>query len=78
MKRIKICPTCGKPTDWCVVGHSLCFECGWNCEIKDCKSQEDRIKRFIDDIKMAIEDGDIRYIFDVKWAIDRLMAKITS
>lgn len=30
--RIFKCPICGKPTDYCYAGHSLCTECGWQCE----------------------------------------------
>jgi len=76
MKRLKNCPTCGEPTDFCLVGHSLCFECGWNCELKDCKSKEERVKRFLETIKFAIEDGDVRYIFDVPFFIRNCIDKI--
>ena len=69
MKRIINCPECGKPTDFCVEGHSLCFECGWQSEGCDWP-QENRIKRFIERIKWSIEDGDIRYICDFKNFID--------
>ena len=51
MKRIIRCPNCGRHTDFCSVGHSLCFECGWqndpdvNC---DTYPKEDIIKRWVE------------------------------
>ena len=69
MKRIKICPVCGAKTDFCPVGHSLCFSCGWNCDLKDCKSKEDRIRRFLERCHWVVEDGDICYIVDIRFML---------
>ena len=71
MKRLKACPTCDNSNPetfvFCAEGHSLCFSCGWNCELKDCKSKEDKIKRFAERCRWTIEDGDINMIFDLRW-----------
>ena len=67
MKRIKVCPVCGKPTDFCPVGHSLCYHCGWNCDLEHCKSREERIKRKFQEFRWAFEEHDLRLIFDYEF-----------
>ena len=78
MKRITKCPICGEPTDFCPEGHSLCFKCGWGDSIEECKSREDKIKRFLECIKWTVENGDFRYIFDVSFFVRKTIDKIKT
>ena len=68
MRRYTKCPKCGAPTDFCLSGHSLCMECGWQTEHCD-YPKEEIIKRFFETCSNAIEDGDVRYIFDFEYFV---------
>lgn len=80
MKRYTKCPICGNADKetflFCAVGHSLCCKCGFGDSIEECKSKEDRIKRFFETIKYTIDDGDFRYIFDYGFFVRNIINKI--
>lgn len=82
MKRYKKCPICDNSDKetfmFCAVGHSLCCKCGFGDSIEECKSKEDRIKRFFECIKWTIEYGDFGYIFDVSFFVRKTIDKINK
>lgn len=82
MKRYKKCPICDNSDKetflFCPVGHSLCCKCGFGESIEECKSKEDRIKRFFECIKWTIEYGDFGYIFDVSFFVRKTIDKINK
>lgn len=82
LKRLTKCPKCGNANPetflFCAVGHSLCCECGFGDTDKECKSKEDRIKRFLERCHWVFEDNDIRMIFDYECFIMNTIDKIKN
>lgn len=82
MKRYTKCPKCGNADPetflFCAVGHSLCCKCGFGDTDAECRSKEDIIKRFFESIKFAIQDGDVRYIFDYEFFVRNTIDKIKN
>ena len=78
MKKLTKCPKCGNSNPetfvFCPVGHSVCYNCGFGDD--DCRSKEDRIKRFLERCHWVFEERNIGMIFDVRCFITNLIIDI--